>query len=402
MDTEFLKPYTNKEIDLGFCGSRLRFAASQSLFSSHRIDTGTRHLLRTLEEIDLQHLRKALDLGCGYGPLGISLAKAAPNSHVDLVDRDALAVAFAQHNTALNRLSNTRTYGSLGYDEVVDRDFDLIASNIPGKAGERVIRSLLLDARAYLAEDGRVAIVIVNPLDEMVRDVLAQPDIEVLLHQTESAHTVIHYRFTSPRAETGVPGAWERGIYDRDTLTFLLDEFAIPMKTVFGLPEFDTLGYDSILAFKSLQDLSQQEFKRICVFNPRQGLLPIILWRRYEPQQIALVGRDLLAIRAASLNLGDHGVPSRAITRHHQVPLLPTAPAPDLAVGFLRDDEGPEAIEAELLQAAEVLRPGTEALIIGGSTPITRVLKSRAIDKAYQAVKRRRSKGNSTAILQRR
>jgi 16S rRNA (guanine1207-N2)-methyltransferase len=402
MDKDFLKPYTNKEIDLGFSGSRLRFAASQSLFSSHRIDTGTRHLLRTLEETDIQHIQKALDLGCGYGPLGISLAQAVPKSHIDLVDRDALAVAFAQHNAALHELSNTRAYGSLGYDDAVDRDFDLIVSNIPGKAGERVIRSLLLDARAYLAEDGRVAIVIVNPLDEMVGDALAQPDIEVLLHRTESAHTVIHYRFTSPRAGSDVVGAWERGIYDRDALTFLLDELTIPMKTVVGLPEFDTLGYDTILAFKALQDLSQRDFERISVFNPRQGLLPIVLWRRYEPRQMALVGRDLLALKTASLNLSNHSMPEHAITCHHQVPLLPAIPSPDLVVGFLRDDEGPEAIEAELIQAGAQLKPGTEALIIGGSTPITRVLKSQAINRIYQAVKRRRGKGNSTAILQRR
>lgn len=401
MHTELLGPYIKKEIEVGFAGSTLRFAVSQSLFSSHQLDTGTRHLLKTLEDIEPQGIRKVLDLGCGYGALGLAMARLAPAAQVQLVDRDALAIAFADHNAASNDLPNARAFGSLGYDDVADQDFDLIVSNIPGKAGETVIRSLLLDARQHLVPGGTVAIVVVNPLDEMVLETLDQPEIEILLHRPLSAHTVIHYRFASAGSPGQSVDGWESGIYNRASLTFVLDELTVPMKTVRGLPEFDTLSYETILAYKALQDLERERYPQISVFDPRQGLLPVILWRRFEPKHIALVGRDLLALRTSALNLGDNGAPG-TISLHHQVPFVPESPSPDLVVGILRDDEGPEAIEAELVRAAEHLAPDTEVLIIGGSTPVTRVLKSKAIDHAYRSLKRRRAKGNSTAVLARR
>lgn len=402
MDSEHLRPYIKKEVTLNFARSDLRFALSQSLFSSHQIDTGTRHLLKTLEDLDPQRTRKVLDLGCGYGPLGLAIARIAPTAEVQLIDRDALAVAFADHNAALNGLANTRAYGSLGYDDVSDHDFDLIVSNIPGKAGETVIRSLLLDARHHLTPEGFVAIVIVNPLDAMVLATLERAGIEILRHETLSAHTLVHYRFsTTDDTGTGSEG-WKSGIYDRASITFLLDELTVPMKTVRGLPEFDTLSYETVLAYKALQDLALDHYPRIAVFNPRQGLLPIVLLRRFQPDHVTLAGRDLLALRASAFNLGDNGVAEADIGQYHQVPLLPPSASPDLVVGILREDEGPDEIEAELVRAADHLDPGTEMLVIGGSTPVTRVLKSKAIDRAYRAVKRRRGKGNSTAVLQRR
>ena len=135
-----LDPYTKKTVDFRYAGTALRFAVAQSLFSSHQVDIGTQHLLRSLVDIDLSHARKILDLGCGYGPLGLALAQVAPDSEIHLVERDALAVAFARHNGALNNIPNVRAYGSLGYDDVTERDFDVVVSNVPGKAGESVIR----------------------------------------------------------------------------------------------------------------------------------------------------------------------------------------------------------------------------------------------------------------------
>ena len=138
--------HTKKTVDFRYAGTTLQFAVAQSLFSSHQIDIGTQHLLKSLVCIDLSHARKILDLGCGYGPLGLALAQLAPESEIHLVDRDALAAAFARHNGALNNIPNVTAYGSLGYDDVMERGFDVVVSNIPGKAGESVIRDLLFRA----------------------------------------------------------------------------------------------------------------------------------------------------------------------------------------------------------------------------------------------------------------
>src|SRR5262245_56843786 len=93
--------YFKKEVTVDYAGKTLRFRTSDALFSSHDIDDGTRLLLKTLTPNILEGRNKILDVGCGYGPLGIALA-AAGAREVDLVDRDALAVSYAEQNAALN------------------------------------------------------------------------------------------------------------------------------------------------------------------------------------------------------------------------------------------------------------------------------------------------------------
>ena len=65
--------YFKKVVSLEHEGHSLRFRVAQDLFSSHEVDVGTRLLLRTLEQAGHERLRKVLDLGCGYGPLGLAL-----------------------------------------------------------------------------------------------------------------------------------------------------------------------------------------------------------------------------------------------------------------------------------------------------------------------------------------
>ena len=139
-------PYYKKQIPLNYQGKNLVFRTSQVLFSSHDIDVGTKHLLRTLTLENSYEFKKALDLGCGYGPIGIALKSISPDSFVHMVDRDALALDYSQQNMQLNNLNDIKIYGSLGYDNIVDTDFDLIVSNIPAKVGEPVLEHMLLDA----------------------------------------------------------------------------------------------------------------------------------------------------------------------------------------------------------------------------------------------------------------
>ncbi len=404
-----LDVYVKKTVNLSLARESLEFAVSQSLFSSHQVDLGTMHLLRTLQDRELQDGAKILDLGCGYGPLGLTLGRLNPGTQVHLVDRDALAVTFSKHNARTLLPSgeeleggNAVAYGSLGYDDVRARDFDLIVSNIPGKAGTSVIRAMLLDAKAFLAPRGMAAVVVVSPLEALVSEILADPGIEVLLHQTTSAYAIFHYRFVSPDVGPTWTGGLQRGIYDREELTFLLDDLTFPMHTAYGLPEFDTLSFESRLLIKALGDLKEERPRTVTVFNPGQGHVPVVLWRLLSPQAVDLVDRDLLSLRYARMNLSRNGCKAGSIRIHHQIDLLPAGEAPDLIVGLLREEEGPEAIERALAQAGSALHPGAHILVAGGSTPITRVLKSPEIGRYLRPVKRKRSKGNSTVLLQRK
>lgn len=149
-------PFYKKTEDFSFKDTIIHFNLSQDLFSSQSIDKGTQRLLRTFLPRDVTQFNKILDVGCGYGPIGISLKVASPDAVVHMIDRDALAIEYTKQNAALNNIEVT-AYGSLGYDAVIDRDFDLIISNIPAKVGDKVLPHLLLASQFHLSKNGLVA-----------------------------------------------------------------------------------------------------------------------------------------------------------------------------------------------------------------------------------------------------
>src|SRR6266404_1320700 len=96
-------------------GHTLVFHTTWGLFSPKAIDEGTDLLTHHLE---IKPGAAVLDLGCGYGPLGLAAAKLAPSGTVDMVDKDFVAVDYANKNAELNQLSNARAYLSNGFDQV--------------------------------------------------------------------------------------------------------------------------------------------------------------------------------------------------------------------------------------------------------------------------------------------
>ena len=153
------------EANLG--GRTLRLASTWGLFSPREIDEGTRLLL---ERVDVAADADCLDLGCGYGPVGLALAALAPQGRTLLVDKDFVAVDYANRNARQNGLSNAEAILSNGFDRVPrERRFDLIASNIPAKVGKELLAILLHDARARLKPGGRLYVVTVNGLREFMK-----------------------------------------------------------------------------------------------------------------------------------------------------------------------------------------------------------------------------------------
>jgi len=111
-----------------------------------------------------------LDLGSGYGPLGITLAKLAPAGQVHLVDKDFIAVEFSAKNAEVNRLTNVKSYLSNGFSAVPKaQKFDLIVSNVPAKIGTELLTIFLSDAHAHLNPGGRLYIVTVSGLKEYMK-----------------------------------------------------------------------------------------------------------------------------------------------------------------------------------------------------------------------------------------
>ena len=382
----------------------LQFRISQELFSSHDIDTGTKFLLRTIVEANYANFQRILDVGCGYGPLGITLKNLHKDSIVHMFDRDALAVEYSRQNAELNGLSGVEIYGSLGYDDVKRTDFDLIVANIPGKAGESVIAYLLREARHFLAPGGLVAIVVVSPLEALVAGILDNtPGAEIVLKRTRSGHAVFHYRFTveptSPRPDRST---LERGVYLRKNVTMRLENLEYQMQTAYGLPEFDSLSYGSEMLQKALKDVRTKEINRAVVFNPGQGHISVALWKLIRPEKVILVDRDLLALQYSRLNLTLNNCPPERVSTSHQVGIgFDTEDKTDLFIGVLREEEGKEATFLTLDQATRKLSTNGMIIVAAGSTAITRLADYVESQGLLRIKTRERWRGYSLLVLER-
>ena len=116
------------------------FMTDAGVFSKTEIDPGT---LLLISALPVKAGDRVLDLGCGYGPIGIAAAYlAGPTGTVDLIDINQRAVELATMNAALNGLHNIRVWQSDGFAAVVG-SYDWIVTNPPVRAGKKVIYPML-------------------------------------------------------------------------------------------------------------------------------------------------------------------------------------------------------------------------------------------------------------------
>ena len=182
--------YFKKRINYALLGQPFAFDVAELLFSSHEVDTGSQFLLRKLLATELNP-RSILDLGCGYGVLGIVLASRFPDARVVLSDKDLLAVHYTEHNILLNGNTNARVFGSIGIDHLPPAEYDLIVSNIPGHIGDVAIEhDFLLRPLERLVRGGTYAFVVVNPLRELVEDVAQRHELALEMLGDRTAHAV--------------------------------------------------------------------------------------------------------------------------------------------------------------------------------------------------------------------
>ena len=147
-------------------GIPLTFSATWGLFSPKAIDGGTDLLI---EQLDLQEGDTCLDLGCGYGAIGITLAKCAQTATVYMVDKDFVAVDYARKNVERNQVRNCQVLLSNGFSHLPDLQFDLIASNLPANVGKELLQIFLTDAKRHLKPNGRLYVVTISGLREFIK-----------------------------------------------------------------------------------------------------------------------------------------------------------------------------------------------------------------------------------------
>ncbi len=144
----------------------LRFHATWGLFSPREVDEGTRLLLDTIE---VARDADCFDLGCGYGAMGLTMARLAPQGQTTMVDRDFVAVEYANANAALNGITNATALLSNGFAGIPgDQRFDLVASNLPAKVGNEMLTLMIADAYAHLNPGGRLYVVTISGMRRFI------------------------------------------------------------------------------------------------------------------------------------------------------------------------------------------------------------------------------------------
>ncbi len=152
-------------LETELCGHPMRFDTTWGLFSPKAIDEGSRLLL---DHMDVSASDNCLDLGCGYGPLGLCLAKQAPQGRTVLLDKDFVAVDYTRRNASLNGIDNVEVLLSNGFSAVGDERFDLIASNLPAKVGNELFYLYFYDALDRMPVGGRFYVVVINGLRQFI------------------------------------------------------------------------------------------------------------------------------------------------------------------------------------------------------------------------------------------
>ena len=130
------------------------------MFSKNTIDFGSQLLIESYEVPPHLAQGKLLDVGCGYGPMGLSFAKAYPEMSVEMVDVNERAMDLAKRNAEANGIQNVTIHESNTYDNVHAKDYSVIISNPPIRAGKEVVHRILAEAYDHLIKEGQLVIVI--------------------------------------------------------------------------------------------------------------------------------------------------------------------------------------------------------------------------------------------------
>ena len=145
-----------KTIKYTFKGKTISFKTDTGVFSREHIDFGTNVLLNSLE--DLSSFRTLLDVGCGYGTIGLSIAKAYNDLSVDMVDINERAVNLTRMNAEENNIKNVNVMVSNIYENVTS-NYDVIISNPPIRAGKKVVFEIVEKAKEHLNLGGFICVV---------------------------------------------------------------------------------------------------------------------------------------------------------------------------------------------------------------------------------------------------
>ena len=141
-------------------GNTLSFTSDNGVFSKHTVDFGSELLVESYDIPEQFQKASLLDIGCGYGTMGLAYGKAYPELSIEMIDVNERALVLASENAQKNGIKNVDIHESNLYDAVKKTQYEIIISNPPIRAGKTVVHTILEKAYDYLTENGQLVIVI--------------------------------------------------------------------------------------------------------------------------------------------------------------------------------------------------------------------------------------------------
>ncbi|MEM2440562.1 MAG: class I SAM-dependent methyltransferase [Candidatus Bathyarchaeia archaeon] len=138
-------------------GKTFKFLTASGVFSKKRVDLGTRLLIKSMI---LPESGLVLDVGCGYGAIGIAAASFNPKLHVVMVDINERAVRLAKRNIELNKVYNAEVRRGNLYEPVKGMLFNCILSNPPVSAGLATVKAIITEAPEHMVKRGTLQMVL--------------------------------------------------------------------------------------------------------------------------------------------------------------------------------------------------------------------------------------------------
>lgn len=147
-------------IDYQVNGIDLKFTTDAGVFSKLRVDYGSGVLIKKMLDVDFPQ-NNILDVGTGYGPIGLFAAKFWPKQTVEMIDVNERGLDLAKKNAELNHIDNVAIFSSDTYSHISSaKKYGLILTNPPIRAGKKVVSNILSGAKNYLVTDGVLLVVI--------------------------------------------------------------------------------------------------------------------------------------------------------------------------------------------------------------------------------------------------
>lgn len=406
MTHSVITPYLKSEITFYYQKRNFIFNTSQMLFSSVKIDDGTKLLLDSITNADYydpHNQYKILDLGCGYGVIGSVLAKISPKSNVCFSDRDALAVRFAELNAKKNEITNYNVIKSVGYNSITDGEYDFIVSNIPAKAGSCSIKHMILGSYNYLKPSGILCFVIVSPHKELIKRLIGNfTEIEVLYSKTSADYLIYHIKFKQKPENKYLKTGREN--YYRETTYYDFSGLAFDISSAYNINEFNSLSYNLDFLINFLlknKYIKPEQVKHALTYDSGQGHLAVSIYKLYNPATISILSKDKLSLDFTEHNIIQNGCDPNIVNVYNEISLsLISVYDIDLIVWRLDGDLYENIIQCEIDALSRLQKDKKSYIIISGTSNRITFIEN-LLKKHSNLVKviRKKKKGNSILLI---